>query len=66
MSERLKPKHVARRLGVSTRTLRNYREQGIGPSHITLPSGHARYPTDAVDAYLATHCDQPKDQEMHT
>ena len=50
----LPPPEAAQRLGKSTKTLRNWRAAGIGPSFV----GHGRgvgYTERAIEEYLAAH-----------
>jgi predicted site-specific integrase-resolvase len=52
----LTTQEVADRLQVSPRTLRQWRQIGVGPPYIKLgdsPQSECRYPEDALEAWLA-------------
>lgn len=55
-SNLITPKDLAKELGVSTETLKSWRQRCIGPAFIKLgddPRGHVRYTRTDVDAWLA-------------
>lgn len=43
---------VAKRLGVTTRTLHNWRADGIGPDYVRLTASAVRYPMAALEAFI--------------
>jgi predicted DNA-binding transcriptional regulator AlpA len=47
----LGPRQAAHQLGVTTRTLDNWRARGRGPAYVTL-EGQIRYRSEDVDAWL--------------
>lgn len=51
--EFLEPGEASRAIGVSVQTLLAWRQKGIGPSFITLPSGSARYRRTEFEKWLA-------------
>jgi predicted DNA-binding transcriptional regulator AlpA len=48
----LTPGEAASRLGLSTRTLSRWREEGNGPPYLELPRGLVRYPVAEFEAWL--------------
>jgi DNA-binding transcriptional MerR regulator len=44
----LSPSDVARRVGVSTDTLRHYERKGLLPAPVRTPSGYRRYPPQTI------------------
>lgn len=48
----LLPGEVARQLGITTVTLRQWRMVGRGPRFTGLDSGHVRYPRQAFEEYM--------------
>jgi excisionase family DNA binding protein len=51
----LTPQQAARYLNVALRTLQSWRQRGIGPPSIKLPSGVRRYRKDDLDRWIAEH-----------
>lgn len=49
----LTPGHVARLLGVTTETLRRWRDAGEGPPWLALAGRTVRYPAGALNAWRA-------------
>jgi excisionase family DNA binding protein len=53
---------VSERLRTSDRTLRRWRELGIGPPFIRIGQRYIRYRRDAVEAWLAAQEREKEDQ----
>jgi DNA-binding transcriptional MerR regulator len=51
----LTPQQAAAYLNISIRTLASWRQRGIGPPSIKLPSGARRYRREALDRWIAEH-----------
>lgn len=48
----LKPREAAEHIGVTTQTLRHWRERGGGPPFVRLETGRVRYPADELLRYI--------------
>lgn len=48
----LKSKEVAEMLGITTATLLRWRNEGIAPRHVRLPSGIVRFRIEDVEKWL--------------
>jgi hypothetical protein len=55
----LGPRQAAHKLGVSTRTLENWRRFHKGPPYIVL-EGQIRYPEDDIEQYLKANTVNPE------
>jgi excisionase family DNA binding protein len=51
----LTPQQAAEYLNISPRTLAAWRQRGVGPPSIKLPSGARRYRRADLDRWLAEH-----------
>ena len=51
----LTPQQAAKYLNVSIRTLAAWRQRGIGPPSLKLPSGARRYRKADLDRWIAEH-----------
>lgn len=51
-SKLLSPSEVADRIGVHRNTLTNWRNAGIGPAVVRLPSGWHKYPADLFEQWF--------------
>lgn len=51
----LTPQQAAAYLNISPRTLAGWRQRGIGPPSIKLPSGARRYHRSDLDRWIADH-----------
>jgi DNA-binding transcriptional MerR regulator len=51
----LTPQQAAGYLNISVRTLAAWRQRGIGPPSIKLPSGARRYRKQDVDRWIVDH-----------
>jgi DNA-binding transcriptional MerR regulator len=51
----LTPQQAADYLNISLRTLASWRQRGIGPPSIKLPSGARRYRRGDLDRWIADH-----------
>ncbi|MGM0348437.1 helix-turn-helix transcriptional regulator [Streptomyces sp. Adlamb9] len=58
----LAPPQVAELLAVSNKTLRNWRNDGKGPTYIKLDGGAVRYPMRDVHAWL----DEQRNASAHS
>lgn len=50
----LRPREAAEYLGVTTETLRAWRQRGVGPDYVQHEDGHARYPAERLVRYIET------------
>jgi predicted DNA-binding transcriptional regulator AlpA len=55
----LKPIQVSERIGISVKTLSNWRVSGKGPKHVQVGRG-VKYPSDLLDQWIKTWDGTPR------
>jgi len=58
INHKLTPPEVANMLGISVRTLSQWRWKGRGPAYINV-GGNVRYDADAIQAWLTSNTTNP-------